>query len=133
MKTTYRRLSLAEREEISKGIYAREKLGQIAKRLDRHPSTITREIARQVKKRKWCYSALKGEKIAEENYRKRGRPKKLERNDKLLEYIQDKLRAEWSPEEIANSRSACGEEPAKCAEGRESPAYENVFYFFLGS
>ena len=102
MKTTYRRLSLAEREEISKGIYAREKLGQIAKRLDRHPSTITREIARQVKKRKWCYSALKGEKIAEENYRKRGRQKKLERNDKLLEYIQDKLRAEWSPEEIAN-------------------------------
>jgi len=101
MKTTYKRLSFAEREEISKGIYAREKLAWIAKRLQRHPSTITREIALQVKKRRWCYSALKGDKMAKENKKEGGRTKKLEANPQLLLYIQGKLSQEWSPEEIS--------------------------------
>lgn len=102
MKKTYTRLSLAEREEISKGIYAREKLSQIATRLGRHPSTIGREISRQIKRRRWCYSAVRGEQIAKENRKKTGRPRKLEANPKLLGYIQGKLRQEWSPEEIAH-------------------------------
>lgn len=102
MKKTYTHLSLAEREEISKGIYAREKLSQIAKRLKRNPSTITKEVAKQVKKRKWCYSAVKGNTIAKENRKKSGRIKKLEANPQLLLYIQDKLKQEWSPEEISN-------------------------------
>jgi len=101
MKKTYIRLSLAEREEISKGIYAREKLSLIAKRLQRHPSTITREVARQIKKRKWCYSAVKGNSIAQSNRKKSGRFKKVEANPQLLLYIQDKLKQEWSPEEIS--------------------------------
>lgn len=101
MKTTYIRLTSAEREEISKGIYAREKSYQIAKRLNRSPSTICREIALQVKKRRWCYSSIKGDEIAKANYKKRGRPKKVEVNDELLMYIQVKLRQEWSPEEIS--------------------------------
>lgn len=97
----YTRLTLAEREEISKGIYAREKSNQIAKRLNRQASTITREIRRQVKRRRWCYSALKGEEIAIGNKKKGGRKKKLEANTQLLGYIQAKLRGEWSPEEIS--------------------------------
>jgi IS30 family transposase len=101
MNKTYKRLSSAEREEISKGIYALEKSGEIAKRLKRHPSTITREIALQVKRRRWCYSALEGDEIAKENSGKRGRSKKLEENPELLLYIQSKLRHEWSPEEIS--------------------------------
>ena len=102
MKKTYIRLTFAEREEISKGIYAREKLSQIAKRLSRHPSTITREIARQVKRRRWCYSAVKGNYMAKENRKKSGRIKKLEANPQLLVYIQNNLKQEWSPEEITN-------------------------------
>ncbi len=101
MNTPYKRLSLAEREEISKGIYAREKSAYIAARLKRHPSTITREIKLQVKRRRWCYSAHKGQEQAVEHRKKSGRPKKLEENPQLLLYIQDKLRQEWSPEEIA--------------------------------
>ena len=98
MKTTYNRLTLVEREEISKGIYAREKLFQIAKRLNRHPSTITREIALQAKRKKWCYSAVKGNGIAKENRKKSGRIKKLEANPQLLIYVQDKLVQEWLPD-----------------------------------
>jgi len=102
MKTQhYTRLTLAEREEISKGIYAREKSNRIAKRMKRRASTITREIRKQVKKRRWCYSALKGEEIAQYNRKKSGRKKKLEANPELLGYIQAKLRKEWSPEEIS--------------------------------
>lgn len=101
MKKSYTRLSLAEREEISKGIYARERLGKIAKRLRRHSSTITREIALQVKRRRWSYSASRGDERAKENRGKSGRLKKLEANQELLLYIQGKLRKEWSPEEIS--------------------------------
>lgn len=101
MNTKYARLVFAEREEISKGIYAFENLSKIAKRIGRSPSTITREVAAQVKRRKWCYSAEKGEKISKEKKKKSGRKKKLETNPLLLEYVHSKLRIEWSPEEIA--------------------------------
>ena len=40
------RLSLREREEISRGLAAGESRGSIARRLGRSPSTIVREVAR---------------------------------------------------------------------------------------
>ena len=40
------RLSLAEREEISRGLVAGESLRSIAGRLGRSPSTVSREVAR---------------------------------------------------------------------------------------
>jgi len=101
MKTKCTRLCLAEREEISKGIYAFEKLAQIARRRGRSPSTITREVGFQVKIKKWCYSALRGEEIAEKKWRSSSWKKKLDSNSALLEYVQNKLRIKWSPEEIA--------------------------------
>ena len=45
-----------EREEISKGIYAFEQLCNMAQRLSRSPSTITREVKKQVRRRNWCRS-----------------------------------------------------------------------------
>lgn len=91
-----------EREEISKGIYAFEKLNRIAKKLGRDPSAITREVRKQVKRKNWCYSALRGQELAKTNRSQRGRKKKIDRNAKLREYIYQKLKEEWSPEEIAN-------------------------------
>lgn len=91
-----------EREEISKGIYAFEKLNSIAKRLGRAPSTLTREVRKQVKRKNWCYSALRGQYLVKTNHSRRGRKKKIDCNDTLREYIYQKLREEWSPEEIAN-------------------------------
>jgi IS30 family transposase len=100
MKTKYTRLSFAEREEISKGIYAFEKLNKIAERISRSPSTISREIDAQAIYR-WCYSAEKGEKIAKGKRKSSGRKKKLDLNIPLLEYVKNKLLLKWSPEEIA--------------------------------
>jgi IS30 family transposase len=91
-----------EREEISKGIYAFEKLNSIAKRLGRDPGTITREVKKQYKRKRWGYSAIKGQEIIKKNLSQRGRKKKIDGNEKLKDYIYQKLRQEWSPEEIAN-------------------------------
>lgn len=95
-------LTLLEREEISKGIYAFERLTHIADKIDRHPSTITREVRKQVIRKKWCYSAVKGQEIADTNRSRRGRKNKIENNPRLKNYIHRKLKKEWSPEEIAN-------------------------------
>jgi IS30 family transposase len=80
-KTT--ELKAWEREEISKGIYALEKLNCIAKKLGRDPSTITREVRKQVKKKSWCYSALRGQEISKKNLSQRGRKKKIDGNKKM--------------------------------------------------
>lgn len=91
-----------EREEISKGIYAFEKFNRIAQKLGRSPSTITREVRKQYKRKKWGYSAIKGQEIAKEKLSQRGRKRKIDKNEKLRNYIYSKLKEEWSPEEIAN-------------------------------
>lgn len=100
MTKHYYRLTFAEREEISKGIFAQENFSEIAIRLNREVSTISNEVHIQVKKKRWCYSAIKGQKLADEK-KKKGRKKKLLTNERLLECVQNGLRQEWSPEEIA--------------------------------
>lgn len=100
MNKQYKRLSFSEREEISQGIYAKESYTTIARRLDRSISTITNEVHQQVKRKRWCYSAVKGQALAD-NRKQKGRKKKLEQNERLLNYVQNKLREEWSPQEIA--------------------------------
>lgn len=98
----YKRLDLKDREEISKGIWANESFSSIAKRIGRPVSAVSREVWSNTKY-KWCYSAEKAQKRADEVKRKGRRPRKLDKNPKLKEYVYEKLRdEEWSPEEIAN-------------------------------
>jgi len=100
MTINYHRLTFAEREEISRGIFAKESFSKIARRLKREVSTISNEVHKQVKRKRWCYSAIKGQELADEE-KKKGRKKKLMINEELLRYVQDGLLKEWSPEEIA--------------------------------
>ena len=100
MTTNYHRLTFAEREEISKGIFAKESFSVIARRLNREVSTISNEVHKQVKRKRWCYSAIKGQELSDSKKRK-GRKRKLMITKELLKYVQDGLRQEWSPEEIA--------------------------------
>jgi len=100
MTTKYHRLTFAEREQISQGIWAKEKSSQIAQRLNRRPSTISREIRLQVSRKRWCYSAIKGQELSDIK-KKKGRKKKILENEELQKYVHTKLRIEWSPEEIA--------------------------------
>lgn len=97
--TTYTRLSLKEREEISRGIWAQESFAAIACRLKRPTSTVSREVWDKTR-RKGCYRAARAQRKAGEA-KQRGRPKKLDTNDQLKNYVYQKLRCEWSPDEIA--------------------------------
>jgi len=99
MNTPYVRLGLKDREEIRRGMYALESFAQIARRLNRPTSTISEEVWRNATY-SWCYSAEKAQTHSDE-LKKKGRKKKPDAHPALKEYIHEKLRREWSPEEIA--------------------------------
>lgn len=97
----YQRLSFEEREEISRGIWADECLTDIARRLNRSVSTISNEVYSNVSKKKRAYHAIKAQARSAEQRKQQAKPRKLEVNEKLRNYVYEKLREEWSPEEIA--------------------------------
>jgi IS30 family transposase len=91
-------LTLAEREEISRGLAVGRSMRQIAAALDRAPSTITREIKRNggmeryraepAEQAAWCRA-------------KRPKPCLLESNEPLRELITQQLQQNWSPQQIS--------------------------------
>ncbi len=91
-------LTLAEREEISRGLVAGHSIRLIASSLNRAPSTICREINRNGGRRR--YRANTADQIAWDRAR---RPKrcKLAHNRALSRTVARKLREHWSPEQIA--------------------------------
>lgn len=93
-----RALSLSEREEISRGIAAGDSLRTIAKRLRRAPSSISREIHRHGGATN--YRAAEADSAAWNNGL---RPKvcRLSMHSKLRELVSEKLRDDWSPQQIA--------------------------------
>src|SRR5271166_1753188 len=91
-------LTLAEREEISRGIAAGLSARTIARRIDRRSSTVSREIARNGGRD--AYRALVADAAAFERAR---RPKlsKLAANAQLRGVVAAKLDDDWSPQQIA--------------------------------
>ena len=91
-------LTLAEREEISRGVVAGRSIRSIASALGRAPSTVSREINRNGGRR--GYRASKADQAA---WDRAHRPKtcKLVENRALARTVASKLQLEWSPEQIA--------------------------------
>ncbi|MEJ8318106.1 IS30 family transposase, partial [Pseudomonas oryzihabitans] len=91
-------LTLVEREEISRAVAVGLSIREIATRLERAPSTISREINRNGSRR--SYRASQAEQAAWERAR---RPKhcKLAQSPKLAQLVAEKLQIQWSPEQIA--------------------------------
>ena len=91
-------LSLAEREEISRGMVAEQSVRSIAAALGRAPSTVSREIRRNQEVN--GYRASQADQAAWDRAR---RPKrcKLALHPALAQRVADKLRRQWSPEQIA--------------------------------
>jgi IS30 family transposase len=87
-----RYLSFAEREDIA--IWRAQMIGvrEIARRLDRHPSTISRELRRNASTRT-CHLDFKASIAQWHAERRARRPKvaKLVTNARLREYVQDRL------------------------------------------
>jgi IS30 family transposase len=95
-----RHLQPSEREEISRRIGQGESNLCIATALGRDPSTIWREINRNGGRD--GYRAFAAERRACEQAC-RPRPSKLELNERLRVYVEERLELCWSPEQIAAS------------------------------
>ena len=99
--TNYKRLSDLEREEISRLLSQECSFRSIAKQLDRHVSTISREV-KAGGCNQYTYRAVKAQKRAKRNSAKRKAGKyRLNDNQELWKYICKKLRKKWSPRQIA--------------------------------
>jgi transposase, IS30 family len=91
-------ISMAEREDISRGLVAGLSIRCIASGLGRAPSTISREVSRNGGRND--YRATQANKNA---WDRALRPKscKLVKNRRLCQQVESKLRRKWSPEQIA--------------------------------
>jgi IS30 family transposase len=94
-----RRLSLAEREEISRGLQAGESLRCISRRLGRAASTVSREVAHHG--RRPDYRAWHAERLAVQRAR-RPKPAKLVASPRLRAAVEALLTQRWSPQQIAH-------------------------------
>jgi len=97
---TYTRLAFWEREEISRGLAQNISLKEIATVLGRQPSTISREIDRVGSSQDYRAES------AQEKFKERSKipkkPKKLDTNTQLKDFVFKHLKLCWSPEQIAH-------------------------------
>jgi IS30 family transposase len=96
----YRRFSLEEREELSRSLSRNENLHQIARRLGRHVSTVSREISRNAGNPN-SYRAVSAHE--ETQARRTTRKRKLDQHPGLRDYVFAKMALRWSPEQIAQT------------------------------
>lgn len=93
-----RRLSVSDREELSRGLVAGDSLRSIAGRLGRAPSTISREVAWSGNRGK--YRAWRAEEGAAQRAR-RPKPEKLATNVVLRREVERRLEEFWSPQQVS--------------------------------
>lgn len=91
-------LTLAEREEISRGVVAGDSIRSIAAALGRSPSTVSREIRRNGSRQ--SYRASQADQAAWDRAH-RPKPCKLAHNRALACIVAEKLKLEWSPRQVA--------------------------------
>lgn len=97
--TTYRRLNDEEREEISRSLARGETPTNIAERLGRAVSTISREVTQHSGKTGYR-ACLAGRRASRRAASRRSGKRLLTTNARLRTYVLSKLRLRWSPEEI---------------------------------
>ncbi len=93
-----RHLTLEERERVSQMVHAHRSQAEIARRLKRHPATISRELRRNRSPNGyWAASAQ-----VRADARRSNRPWtcKMERPE-VASYVRQRLWQRWSPDEIA--------------------------------
>jgi IS30 family transposase len=91
-------LTLSEREEISRGIVARQSIRSIARIVGRAPSTVSREV-----RRNGGYGRYRAARAEAQAWARARRPKpcRLANSAWLRQVVARQLRLNWSPEQIA--------------------------------
>ena len=96
----YTRLTIQGRESISRGMAQKRTIRAIAREMNRSPSTISREIKRNSGKSGYrAFSANQRAKTSAASRRK-GKSR-IAQQEQLRRYVLEKLREEWSPDEIS--------------------------------
>lgn len=98
MKTT--EFTLDEREDLSRLLSQGCALMHIANLLGKNKSTISREVSRRGMNR-YTYRAHKADWHAIRQKKKQGRKRKIDQNVELKQFVFDKLKLCWSPDQIA--------------------------------
>jgi IS30 family transposase len=120
MGQIYNQIDLEERCEISRLYSSGASIRQIAAAMDRQPSTIAREIKRNIS-RQSGYLPVYAEK---QSRARRWSGSKLERNKVLRETVLSRLKQGWSPEQVAGrlAREA----------GKRVISHETIYRFIYG-
>jgi len=97
----YQRLTMLEREEISRQIASGDSLRKIAKSLYRAPSSISREIHQSKVVERKFYRAVFAQQQSNKMRYKLRKNRKLANNTLLRKFVLSHLAKNWSPEQIA--------------------------------
>lgn len=95
--TKYNRLTFEERVKIETYNNLGLTLMEIADKLGRNKSTISREISRYP----YSYRAEKADKIAQINARYHNYGRRLDKNERLFKFVYRYLKKHWSPTQIS--------------------------------
>lgn len=96
----HQQLTIEEREEIQLGLWTRESIRSIAKRLGRSHTSISREIKKNVPLERKVYTPRLAEARAQERRTERGRHDRL-KNETIRAYVVAGLKKGLSPEQIS--------------------------------
>lgn len=97
---SYTHLTIEERERIQELIWEKKSLRQIAIKLGRSHSSLSRELRRHNPVQPKRYVPRKAQERALVRRTSRGRLERL-KNEKIRSYVVSKLKEAWSPEQIA--------------------------------
>lgn len=101
-------LSVEEREEIQRGLWEKESIRSIAKRLGRSHTSISREVRKNQTPVKERYTPRLANERALVQRPSRGRLLRL-KNEQVRTYVVYHLKEGWSPEQIAGTIHTIGE------------------------
>lgn len=96
----YKHFSVEEREAIQQGIWGERSMRSIAKEIERSPSSVIREIKRNLPKERFLYTPRLAHERAVKQRKSRGRKERLKNQD-IRDYVVNHLKRRWSPEQIS--------------------------------
>lgn len=96
---TYKHLTIQNRETIQLMLWEKKSIRDIAKEINRPPSTVSREINKNIDSIN-RYNPRSAHQKALEKRKSRGRKDRL-KNEEIRNYVITHLKKKWSPEQIA--------------------------------
>lgn len=104
----YKHFTVEEREKIQEMLWQKSSIRAIAKTLSRNPSSVARELKRNLPPLVRRYTPRLAHERALTYRKRRGREERL-KNEAIRQYVVSHLKKRWSPEQIAGRITDIGE------------------------